>query len=105
MPVGAATDEASLLTVFRDSLVTNFGDHGLASSAMSLTGTARQSSHEFCLPSHPLPVQPPSFHQALISKLPVSAVKYYNPVTNICMLRCGFQEYRQVNGLCNICNL
>lgn len=53
-------NEASLLTVFRDSLATNFGDHGLASSAMSLT------------------------------------VKYYNPVTNLCMLRCGFQEYRQV---------
>lgn len=24
------------------------------------------------------------------------AVKYYNPVTNLCMLRCGTEEYRQV---------
>ena len=27
------------------------------------------------------------------------AVKYYNPVTNLCMLRCGTEEYRQVNAL------
>lgn len=53
-------NEAGLLNVFRDSLALNFGDHGVARSAMSLS------------------------------------VKYYNPVTSLCMVRCGTEEYRQV---------
>lgn len=53
-------NEAGLLAIFRESLMVNFGDHGVARSAMSLS------------------------------------VKYYNPVTNLCMLRCSTEEYRQV---------
>lgn len=26
------------------------------------------------------------------------AVKYYNPVTHICMIRCGTEQYRQVSS-------
>ena len=29
----------------------------------------------------------------------VSAVKYYNSVTHLCMVRCGTEEYRQVTAL------
>lgn len=31
-------DEAGLLSVFRESVSVNFGDHGVARSAMSLSG-------------------------------------------------------------------
>ncbi len=31
-------DEAGLLSVFRESVAVNFGDHGVARSAMSLSG-------------------------------------------------------------------
>lgn len=31
-------DEAGLLAVFRESVAVNFGDHGVAKSAMSLSG-------------------------------------------------------------------
>ena len=27
------------------------------------------------------------------------AVKYYNSVTHLCMVRCGTEEYRQVTGI------
>ena len=30
------------------------------------------------------------------------AVKYYNPVTSLCMLRCGTEEYRQVKTFTQI---
>ena len=36
-------DEAGLLSVFRESMAVNFGDHGVARSAMSLSGSVEPS--------------------------------------------------------------
>lgn len=38
-------DEASLLSIFRDAVAVNFGDYGVATSAMSLSGQSRRTDH------------------------------------------------------------
>ena len=81
-------DEAGLLNVFRDSLALNFGDHGVARSAMSLSGEAEIFGCLLVCVSN----------KTRQRNVMCGAVKYYNPVTSLCMVRCGTEEYRQVSN-------
>ncbi|KAK9794680.1 hypothetical protein WJX73_009101 [Symbiochloris irregularis] len=66
--IDTAVNEVTILNAIRQSLVANFGDHGLGLAL----GTMQ--------------------------------IKYFNPVTNLCIVRSSREQYRQVWGAITLIN-
>lgn len=88
--------EADILAELRDALALNFGDYGLGTALASLQGAFCWDP--LCCPSQVyvlLNIQRasvPSNHSTYAE----SAVKYFNPASSLCIVRCGREEYRSV---------
>lgn len=78
-------DEPALLAVFRESIRQNFGDFGLGGALVSFQGTSRA----FHRPILMISILEKLFNIQI-------AVKYYNRWTNMCLIRCSRDQYRQV---------
>lgn len=93
-------DEPVIITQFnlskaiKDSILTNFGECGLASSLNSFQGEVGKILLSCLVPDHTFSMK--FLYISYEFEFLSSAVKYVNPITKVCIIRVSREEYQRV---------